>query len=136
MANHVYPVRSFIKFKAKSQLIADLNGQVMTSFVQRQGAEHSTELITPEEAETTPHPDDGALTTGASTDQMFDEGLFQEIATIAFCSEHHPELYQPCLSQVVATEIEDRVATELIETYKRIKHRQGSALVQSLNALL
>lgn len=65
-----------------------------------------------------------------------DEELFKELATTLLQLSCTPMVYQPCRSKQEAVAIEDRVATELAASYRRIAQQQQDPLVQRLNALL
>lgn len=69
-------------------------------------------------------------------DEPLDEVLFQEIATTWFKSKRYDVMYRNCLSAADSLQIEDRVASELAETYQQIKAQQRNTTVQQLNALL
>jgi len=150
----IYPARSFIRFQAKNQIIADLTGEEITSFVHRPGAVQ-------EQGTTTPNPDwrnsgridiwsENPADSSRAQDQRsqmdqgstaapslsFDEALFGELTKTAFHPDRHPELYQPCDSQVEARAIESQVVAELVKTYEQIVRNQADEQVQRLNALL
>jgi hypothetical protein len=140
--SHIYPTRSFIKFAARSQLIANLTGQVFTTFVQRYGHETSKDLISPEPpladaelADAEPLSDEPRESTHPM-EQALDNELFRDITNSVFHPEQHPELYEPCDSVEMAADIENEIAAEIVETYQTIKFNQKSPMVQSLNALL
>ncbi|MCU0569849.1 MAG: hypothetical protein MUF49_25155 [Oculatellaceae cyanobacterium Prado106] len=65
-----------------------------------------------------------------------DEMLLEEIGTTLFCSQSFKVLCLKCRTDEDATKVAHYFTTELVETYRRIKRRQNSPLVQSLNALL
>ncbi len=140
MVSPIYPIRSLIKFKAKSQLIANYIGQDVTIFVNRQGKDPISQPIRPAEPSqpagagepTAPRRDPE----GCLLNEAFDEALFREITATSFHPNQHPELYQPCLSAHDAAEIEDQIATEIIQTYGQIQQSKKSELVQRLNSLL
>lgn len=144
--SHIYPTRSFIKFAARSQLIANLTGQVFTTFIQRHGHETSNDLISPEAAPSDIPSDIELADTESSIDephesthpmdQSLDNDLFRDITNSVFHPEQHPELYEPCDSVEMAADIENQIAAEIVETYQTIKFNQKSPMVQSLNALL
>lgn len=64
------------------------------------------------------------------------EALLKELATTLFRASQTNDLSQPCYSTEDASEIEDRLATELAANYRRIIYQQQNPLVQQLNALL
>ncbi|MGJ3253007.1 MAG: hypothetical protein ACFE0J_18030 [Elainellaceae cyanobacterium] len=139
--SHIYPTRSFIKFAARSQLIANLTGQVFTTFVQRHGHETSKDLISPEAPDDIELADTESLSDESheSThpmEQTLDNELFRDITHSVFHPEQHPELYEPCDSVEMAADIENQIAAEIVETYQTIKFNQKRPMVQSLNALL
>ncbi|MGJ3244954.1 MAG: hypothetical protein ACFE0I_02635 [Elainellaceae cyanobacterium] len=140
--SHIYPTRSFIKFAARSQLIANLTGQVFTTFVQRHGHETSKDLISPEAPLADAELADAELLSDESREsthameQALDNELFRDITNSAFHPEQHPELYEPCASVEMAADIENQIAAEIVETYQTIKCNQKRPMVQSLNALL
>ena len=75
-------------------------------------------------------------TDAGKTSELLDEELFLEIAAILFNSKENKQLYQWRISKAEAVEVENRVAAELVTTYKWIKLRQKNLIVQTLNALL
>ena len=157
-----YPSRMFARFTAHNQLMADVTGQTITSSVQRLGgatymqqaipdgdspsistdssprsggfrmgfsinpssAEDTTRRVRGESHDCQPL---GALSALESGDDCLsngiDEALFQE-------------LYQSCGTQKAATEVETRVAAEIVAAYRTIKRKQDCLIVQSLNNLL
>lgn len=139
----IYPTRSFIRFQAKNQIIADLAGEEITSFVQRPGASQEEGTVTPNpdwlNHSSGDAPDCPPQSSASNTAAMllpFDEALFSELAKTVFHPDRHPELYQPCDSQADAMAIENQVIAELVETYERIARNQTDERVQRLNALL
>jgi hypothetical protein len=68
--------------------------------------------------------------------ESLDETLFQEVADGLLNSERVLALYDQSCSRDRASVIEDRIAAEIMEGYKRIKLRQLDPFVQNLNALL
>lgn len=98
LAGNYYPMRAFIKYKAKEQLRIEFDMY--------------------------------------SAWDSLDEELFLEIATTLFQPEKNQELYQKCYSREKSAAIENRIADELVQTYKQIKSRQNNPIVQRLNALL
>jgi DNA polymerase III delta subunit len=68
--------------------------------------------------------------------QPLDEALFREIAATLSHPNRIPEFDRECATRAEADAIENRIATELTETYKQIKQRQQDAIVQNLNDLL
>ncbi|MBD2461320.1 hypothetical protein H6G89_09700 [Oscillatoria sp. FACHB-1407] len=67
---------------------------------------------------------------------LVDEDLLRDLATTLFQSKQAQDLYTQCHSRHEADEIENRFATELVETYKQIKQQEANPLVQLLNGLL
>ncbi|MGB3494279.1 MAG: hypothetical protein WBA57_16230 [Elainellaceae cyanobacterium] len=149
-SHSIYPTRSFIRFQAKNQIIADLTGEKVTRFIERPGIVQEQGTIEPnldwidslienpppasgdaQECDPQAHPS-GMPAAFFS----FDEALFSELAKTTFHPDRHPELYQPCTSQQKASEIEQQVTTELVESYERITRNQTDARVKRLNALL
>jgi hypothetical protein len=65
-----------------------------------------------------------------------DDGLLRELAETLFCSRFYRDLYRPYASREEASAVENQAANELAKTYKQIKLRQQSSLVQQLNSLL
>ncbi|MGA7934185.1 MAG: hypothetical protein WCA35_11610 [Kovacikia sp.] len=122
-----YPSRAFIRFTAQNQLRAELTGQSFTTSVQRLGGESYVQQIT---------PGDPADSISEALDSVLDEALFEEIASTAFNTNRHPELYESCGTQRAAKAIEIRVAAEIVETYLQFKLKQRCPIVESLNALL
>jgi hypothetical protein len=119
-----YPSRAFIRFTAQNQLLADITGSPVDTFVNRGNGETSTQQVMPSEGSNTP------------LETTLDEELFEEVAQIVFNSNRYPELYESCGSKRAAAAVEARVANEFVETYKQIKQRQNCAFVQRLNSLL
>lgn len=82
----------------------------------------------------------GALSALESGDDCLsngiDEALFEEIVQTTFSPNRYPELYQSCGTQKAATEVETRVAAEIVAAYRTIKRKQDCLIVQSLNNLL
>jgi hypothetical protein len=119
-----YPSRAFIRFAAQNQLLADITGSPISTFVQRMGEEASAQQVIPSEGSDT------------SLETSLDEELFEEVAQIVFNSNRYPELYESCGSKRAAAAVEARIADEFVETYKQIKQKQNCSLVQRLNSLL
>lgn len=156
----IYPTRSFIRFQSKSQLVADLTGQQVMTFVNRSGETSYPEMLRPSansELESQPlsrpaksnlnEPEsEGAANESLMSEPLMseplmgepliDEALLEEITATVFRPDQHPELYQPCNSRQEATQIEHEVAAEIIAIYKRILQNQRDAMIQRLNALL
>ncbi|MEM7772114.1 MAG: hypothetical protein AAF327_16580 [Cyanobacteria bacterium P01_A01_bin.37] len=140
-----YPTRSFIRFQAKNQLIAELmKGQELTV------VSRLRELGVAPILESKPDDEDGSakslndskplatsgLNTSATTPFSVDEELFAEISSTAFHSEHHPELYQGTSSQQDVMAIERAIANEIVSAYQRILNNRTDKDIQNLNALL
>ena len=119
-----YASRSFIRFSAQNQLLADFTGLTIPAYIQRSESNAFADYVTPSR-----DVDD-------FQEQSFDEALFEEVAATIFNPNRHPELYQPCDSKQAATAIETRVAEDLVETYKQIQRQRSCPIVQSLNSLL
>lgn len=133
MASNTYPTRAFIKFAARNQLIADLTGQEIITFVNRNGSSDSSNIISPSESSGI---GSHTCTEACETCEQLDEELFHDIATTLFNPKRNPDLYQASVSRHMATVIETRIADEIVETYKAIKTSQRDLLVLRLNALL
>jgi hypothetical protein len=171
-----YPSRSFIRFTARNQLMADLTGRPIPTFVQRLGGETYIQQVTPsDQPDAEPSSLDAlsinldwgsSLNTVSSEDtpdgqikgqheeqaveeisleqvchasqnaHILDETLLEEIVKTIFNLNRYPELYQPCGTKRAAAEVENRVAEEIVATYKEIKLKQQCPLVQRLNTLL
>jgi hypothetical protein len=168
-----YPSRTFIRFTAHNQLVADLTGHPITATVQRLGREGYVQQVTPNNKPSTVRLDHSEpnVSFGMSVDIVgygdnanpehqdsnrkpeieemisdststtsqtngLDEALFEEIISITFNPNRYPELYQSCGTPKAAADVETRIATEIIETYKQIKLKQQCPIVQGLNGLL
>ncbi|MGF1496991.1 MAG: hypothetical protein ACFB8W_09240 [Elainellaceae cyanobacterium] len=132
MTTNIYPTRSFIRFKAKSQLIADLSGHSVVTFVDRADNTTSLSAAAPQDA-----PSKGEVTDPVCVNfEALDEPLLRDIASTLFHPNRHPELYQPCQTRSLAMSIEAAIATEIVQTYKQIKRNEYNATVQGLNSLL
>lgn len=139
MVNPIYPTRSFIRFQAKSQLTADMIGQQVMTFINREANEHHIDAAMPSQSHGPSVPDADVhkqLNAANILDEGLDERLLKEIATLTFHPDQHPEIYQPCDSREHATAIEQAIAAEIVATYKRIKENESRANVKALNALL
>ena len=68
--------------------------------------------------------------------ELLDEALFLELAATTFHAEKNQTFHQPYLLREEAAEIENRIATELVEADRWIKSRQNSSIVHKLNTLL
>ncbi|MEB3355198.1 MAG: hypothetical protein VKK04_00525 [Synechococcales bacterium] len=136
MATNIFPTRSFIRFKAKSQLIADLSGHSVVAFINRPGdrsAEDGTAFspIAPQ------NTDDEVSTDPVCVNfEALDESLLRDIASTLFHPSRHPELYESCESRSTAMEIESAIAAEIVNTYKHIKRKEYDPAIQELNSLL
>lgn len=140
-----YPTRSFIRFQAKNQLIAELmKGQEFTvlSRLRDLGMAPILESKPDDEDDSAEALNDrnnlatGALDTSATAPFSVDEELFAEISSTAFHSEHHPELYQGTSSQQDVMTIERAIANEIVSAYQRILNNRTDQDIQNLNALL
>lgn len=158
MVDPIYPTRSFIRFQAKSQLTADLSGQQIMTFIRRNAVDTamdvtrpnppqalapnasdiSTTSLEPKQAnyQETHHQQANHQDTNVPSSVRLDETLLQEVASLAFHPDQHPEIYQPCKSHQQAIVIEQAIATEIIETYKHIKANATKPHIQALNASL
>lgn len=158
-----YPSRTFIRFTARNQLLADLTGETVTATVQRAGEPTYVQIALPGKAlpslsnpsgtgaghltlGMTLHrsPDPGSLPqdTAAALREAdpptptIDEDLFTEVTQTLFQVCRNPKLYQDCGSPEAARTMEGEVATEVIATYRKIKRNQASPIVQRLNQQL
>lgn len=141
-----YPTRSFIRFQAKSQLIAALmEGQISTvvnpigpsSLVSTCDCDLGDQANGDSDSkhENSEHYDENRV--GSPSNKfLLDETLFAEIAATTFHQEQHPELYQSHSSRQDVTHIEEAIATEIVSTYKRILTNRADQRIQNLNALL
>ncbi|MEM9216884.1 MAG: hypothetical protein AAGD25_21355 [Cyanobacteria bacterium P01_F01_bin.150] len=155
MANPIYPTRSFIRFQAKRQLTADMSGQQVMTFVSQDSSGSQMDVTLPnppeelqpleiqptlESYQDNPQKAHYAAVNHQETKDSFpnglDESLFKEIADLTFHPDQHPEIYQPCQSIDAANAIEQAIAIEIVDTYKRIKVNATKPSIQSLNALL
>jgi hypothetical protein len=159
----VYPSRTFIRFTAHNQLLADLTGETVTATVQRAGGPAYVQIALPGKAlpslsnpsgtgaghltlGMTLHrsPDPGSLPqdTAAALREAdppaptIDEDLFTEVTQTLFQVCRNPKLYQDCGNPEAARAVEGEVATEIIATYRQIKRNQASPVVQRLNQQL
>ncbi|XGV95155.1 MAG: hypothetical protein ACAF41_20700 [Leptolyngbya sp. BL-A-14] len=66
----------------------------------------------------------------------FDEALLKELATGLFQSNQYRGFFENGLSKQEAKAVEDQLAQELADTYRKILQRHQDPIVQSLNALL
>lgn len=167
----LYPSRSFIRFSARNQLIADLTGQRFPMIVKRLGEDSYVQEISPseqskaEQSSSKINPGDIGLsldffsssppeTQGAGGNDAgeslkdecnptnddeantVDEHLLGEICATTFNPKRNPALYVPAPSKRITLMIEQSLVAEIVETYKEIKLKQKSVIVQQLNALL
>ncbi|HBB31570.1 MAG TPA: hypothetical protein DDZ80_04310 [Cyanobacteria bacterium UBA8803] len=70
------------------------------------------------------------------TEEPLDERLLEELAATLFHQEQNQAFAQPCISRAEADEIENRMAADLVQTYRDMKQRQKNPLVEQLNRLL
>jgi hypothetical protein len=159
-----YPSRTFIRFTAHNQLLADLTGETVTASVQRWGGQTYLQTAQPGKALPSLSNQSGAETgqltlemalhrstdptplsqsTAPSLSQAnpaapaaIDESLFTEVTQTLFQVCRSPKLYQDCGSPEEARTVEGEVATEIIATYRKIKQNQASSIVQRLNQQL
>ena len=135
-----YPSRTFVRFTARNQLMADASGQPITMSVNRFGGNTYLQQAIPGEeflstdsgsfSGSSPGADNEALTYG------IDEVLFAEIVKTTFNPSSYPELYQSCGTRKAAADIEARVADEIVTAYRSIKQKQNCPIVQSWNSRL
>ncbi|NER80844.1 MAG: hypothetical protein F6K42_14995 [Leptolyngbya sp. SIO1D8] len=71
-----------------------------------------------------------------NADCCIDDALFSEIVKTTFNHSRYPELFQSCGTSQAAREVEAKVAADIIASYRQIKRRQSSPVVQGLNKLL
>ncbi len=158
-----YPSRTFIRFTAHNQLLADLTGETVTASVQQWGGQTYVQTAQPGKALPSLSNQSGAETgqltlemalhrstdptplsqsTAPSLSQanpaapVIDEDLFSEVTQTLFQVCRNPRLYQDCGSPEGARAVEGEVATEIIATYRQIKQNQASSIVQRLNQQL
>ncbi|MGQ4648207.1 hypothetical protein [Lyngbya aestuarii] len=72
----------------------------------------------------------------AHISKPLNEELLLEIAAVLFNQEKLQLFEKACNSREEAAEIEDKMATELVETYQNIESQQSNPIVEKLNALL
>lgn len=98
LTNSSFPIRAFIRHKAKVRIINPFN----------------TAGLCP----------------------SFDEKLLKELAATLFRSTQWRESFRPYPTREAADAVEDDLAADLAEMYRRVKQNQADPLVQRLNALL
>lgn len=152
-SGNTYPSRSFIRFQAKLQIIADSTGEHVVSFIQHPGVYIDRPVFRYDEdqPDNGPSPTDRDLNTSypskpqpakfkaavQSIDALdVNETLLNEIASTTFQPNRHPELYRGYSTPEEAAIIEQHVAAELIATYERIIINRADEQIQQLNSLL
>jgi hypothetical protein len=130
MSSQIYPVRSFIRFTAKSQLTADLAGDAVPIYVNRGGAVDQALAFQP--------ADDG----GGAYCEVFqaagdclDDDLLQHITATMFDPDRHPEIYRSYDSRTVAAQVETEAAAAIVLAYKQACLEQRQQLVAQFNHL-
>lgn len=130
----VYPVRSFIRFQAKQQLLADRFGSRSSTVTtwQAEVMRVSSDRCSKEECST--HPSLELEDWEAIA--PFDEALFQVVTTAILHPCRNLDVYQACTSIEQSNAIEDRVSEEIVTTYCRMEQAPSTTLVDQLNQLL
>lgn len=129
MLRGLYPTRSLIRFKAKSQLMAELTGESFTTRIHRNGAS-TLETVEPTTAESAAYCDQ------LKADEPLDEELFKAVTDQVFQPDVHPELYWTYPSQASVDAVERRLVAEIVAAYQSDRLEQRQQLVNRLNALL
>jgi hypothetical protein len=146
----IYPVRSLIRFKARSVLWEEhmnASGLTVTSTVPVK--ENPLGLNPPGLNPTDPTPDpccdweaDAARIWAVDTPQPsmaiapWDEEFFQVVATTVLHPCRNPDVYEPCPSAERAAAIEDQVSQEIIDTYHQMHQTPQPTLIERLNRLV
>jgi hypothetical protein len=137
-----YPTRSLIRFQAKKYLIADLHSGGSFIVVAQVGESNRTTIIDAQPTDPSDRiPNESQPLSQQDSEPSklvpsMDDELFAEISSTAFHPERHPELYQPHASEESATDVERAIATEIVDTYKRILKNRSDRFIQDLNSLL
>lgn len=129
MESNIYPIRSFIRFQAKQQLLAETQAQTDVALSHESLSHEPSSVQRVASVGEAPKPAYFDIT-------AVDNDLLKEIAATLFNSDRHPELYQPCKDIIEATAIEDAIAFDIVATYRQIKQNQKRTEVQALNKLL
>jgi len=85
------------------------------------------------------HPLNDAIVDSSSQardSQGIDQALFEDVAKTVFSPNRYPDLYRSCGTRAAAAELEVKVATEIVATYKQIMDNRDCSTVQGLNDLL
>ena len=100
-------------------------------------AENTTQGGKDESQDSKPSGEPSGLMGGDKSPKCgIDEVLFEEIVQTLFNPNRYPELYHSSGTQKAATEVEARVAVEIVTAYRTIKQKQDCPIVQRLNSLL
>ncbi len=129
MLRGLYPTRSLIRFKAKSQLMAELTGESLTTRIHRNGMS-TLETVEPSTAES------AAYCEQLKADEPLNEELFKTIADQVFQPDLHPELYWTYPSQASVDAVETRLVAEIVAAYQTACLEQRRQVVNRLNVLL
>lgn len=129
MLRGLYPTRSLIRFKAKSQLMAELTGESFTTRIHRNGTS-TLETVEPSTMES------AAYCEQLKADEPLDEELFNVITNQIFQPDVHPELYWTYPLQTAVDAVERRLVAEIVAAYQAACLEQRHQLVNRLNALL
>lgn len=129
-----YPVRSFIRFKAKQQLLADRFGSSGSTITTWQAGATRVSSDRSSEEECAINPNAGLEDWEAIA--PLDEALFQVVVTAVLHPCRNPDVYQTCASIEQSNAIEDRVSAEIVTTYRRMEQTPSATLVEQLNRML
>lgn len=161
-----YPSRTFIRFLAHQQLLADASGQPIQVAMQRLDRPPYLQTLTPGSDVATSKTSSQDMSMGLGlrmtlsanptgkdqgqgdrpTGQIsarqgknkspIDENLFEEVVKTAFNSDRNLEIYQSCGTVTGAEAVELGVIREIVSTYRQIQQNRTSPTVQNLNKLL
>lgn len=129
----IYPIRSFIRFKAKKQLLADRFGSSGSTLTTWQAG---VMRVSEESCSANECSADLSIELGDwEAIAPFDEDLFQVVATVVLHPCRNPDVYEASASAEHARLIEERVSDEIVTTYHRMEQVPAST-VDQLNQLL
>ncbi|MBF2079489.1 MAG: hypothetical protein IGR76_13485 [Synechococcales cyanobacterium T60_A2020_003] len=124
----IYPLRSYIRFSAKSQLLAEQLGTAV--------AQHFTSTSDVDPFGTPPTSVSEPSDYSQNSLPRFDDELFSVVAATVLHPCRHPEVYEPCASAAEASAIEDRVSAEIVAAYQNVQSPFKAEIVERLNQLL